>query len=125
MTLIFTRASQDLLVQAVDRRITDTDRRVVDECANKCIVYVCANAAVTISYTGIAILDDLATDEWLVEALTGQRLNRDAERRRPPLFGAAANCADETIGQAMERIAAELRHGELALEPAARRRWRE
>lgn len=125
MTLILTRASQSFVVQAVDHRITDTDCRVVDECANKCIVYVCANAAVTISYTGIAILDDLATDEWLVEVLTGQRIDRDAERPRPPLFGYAANCADETIGQAMERMAGALRQGESALSSAALQRWRE
>lgn len=122
MTLILTRASRDFIIQAVDRRIADVQKNIGDHSANKAIIYVCANAAVTIAYTGIAFLDNVATDEWLVEALTGQHIPRD---RKPPVFGDPSNKASETLGSAMLRLKSVLRGGEAALAPAARSKWRD
>jgi hypothetical protein len=125
VTLILTRASMDFVIQASDRRITDDSGAPLDDSANKSIVYVCANAAVAISYTGLAILGGVATDEWLVERLTGQTLARDLNRQRPPVLGSALNQTHETVGAALRRCTDALQDAEKSLTPSTKTFWKD
>ena len=74
MTLVLTRASKNYALQVTDRLVTYTqDCRPFDTLANKNIVYCARNAIVTIGYTGLAYRDEMPTDQWIVEKLTGKR----------------------------------------------------
>lgn len=74
MTLIITALADDAVVQVSDRRLTRADGSVVAEDANKAICFDCADAHVSLAYTGLASIGTTRTDHWLVELLADNRL---------------------------------------------------
>lgn len=91
MTLILSCLTRDYVVQVSDRRVVATDGSWREDRANKAIFF-CGHSS--FSYTGIARLEGLPTDEWLTEQLGTakalgdtlpllQRRARDAVRAIP------------------------------------------
>lgn len=74
MTLIVTALADDATVQVSDRRLTDTSGRVVSEHATKAICFDCADARVSIGYTGLARIGTTPVDHWLVDLITDNDL---------------------------------------------------
>lgn len=68
MTLIITCATRFFSV-CVSDRLTTVDERTHDALANKVIVSRLDGALLTLGYTGVAYIDNLPTDEWLVRAV--------------------------------------------------------
>ncbi|TIP70570.1 MAG: hypothetical protein E5X53_26265 [Mesorhizobium sp.] len=68
MTLIVTCATHFFSV-CVSDRLTTVDERTHDTLANKIVVARLDGALLTLGYTGLAYIDDLPTDEWLVRAV--------------------------------------------------------
>ena len=66
MTLILTIIHQNKTIQVSDCRLT-LQREVCDREAIKAVGIVCGNAQFCIGYTGIASIEGLRTDYWLVE----------------------------------------------------------
>ncbi|MCL5006486.1 MAG: hypothetical protein M1404_08110 [Acidobacteria bacterium] len=75
MTLILNRASAYYVLQVTDRLVTRRTGEAFDHFANKNVLYICKDAAVAIGYTGAAYIDDLPTDVWIAERLTGLKLS--------------------------------------------------
>lgn len=86
MTLIFTLNAPDYALQVTDRLVATgglmfdpQSRKTVtvppvpyDPIANKNALYCARDAMVAIAYTGVAYLDGVPTDRWIVEKLTGR-----------------------------------------------------
>jgi hypothetical protein len=75
VTLILTAisAGYPYVLQVSDRLVTrGTD--VYDPLANKSLLYYAKNALVAVSYTGLAYLDGVPTDQWIAEQLVGRSL---------------------------------------------------
>jgi hypothetical protein len=107
MTLILARASEHFVTQAADRLVTTAVGTEFDAKSNKNIVYACADGIVSISYTGIAFLGNIPTDQWLVEQITGVKFDRN---RKPAAIGLGQNWEPtEGLGQTMLRIESALR----------------
>ena len=64
MTLILVAANRDYSIVVADRRITQNGTSV-DEEFNKLLIFVCDDARVTFSFTGLATYGDFNTMEWL------------------------------------------------------------
>jgi hypothetical protein len=76
MTLILSVLTDDYVVQASDRRLTNVrTRAVVEEDANKAIVF-CGHLAV--GYTGLSRIRGVATDLWIAEVLRGCSSTKEA-----------------------------------------------
>lgn len=52
--------------------------RTFDDASNKTIVYACSNGMIAISFTGTAYIDDITTDRWIAEILTGITLPEES-----------------------------------------------
>jgi hypothetical protein len=65
MTLIFTLATYNKIVQVSDRRLTWSDGRIADDEANKAICVSCKDACFSVAYTGLAVVGKslIKTDE--------------------------------------------------------------
>lgn len=84
MTIILTAVLPNVVIQASDRLVTlRGDYRVHDTTANKSIVYVGAGCRLAIGYTGLAYINGIPTDEWIVEQLHGKRLGEWIHMRFP------------------------------------------
>jgi hypothetical protein len=70
MTLILTRTSRRYSLMLTDRKVTQGDA-VLDPDANKNVVFADRNAVVAIAYTGLAYIETVPTDQWIVQTLTG------------------------------------------------------
>lgn len=102
MTLILMRASEDYVTQAVDRLVTYQNGGEFDPRSNKAVVYACSDAIVSITYTGIAFLGNIPTDQWLVEQITQRQFDRT---RKPAAIGLGQNWEPaEGLGQTLFRI---------------------
>lgn len=66
MTLIVTCLMPEYAIQVSDRRLTKLDGSLYDDETNKAVFYL---PGAVISYTGLARVNRVATDEWLVGAL--------------------------------------------------------
>ncbi|MBI3281711.1 MAG: hypothetical protein HYZ57_17935 [Acidobacteria bacterium] len=120
MTLILTKASSDYVLQTSDRRIT-AGAEIADKQANKGMVYACQNAIVTVAYTGMSVLDEVPTDQWLAETIIGTRFDRD---RKVPAFPGSISPPSETIGQTLTRISEALRDAVANVRPIWRANWK-
>lgn len=70
MTLIINAITPRYCLQVADTRLTNAnDGSLFDDDAIKTTVVYCTNAIVVISYTGLAFLDNIRTDKWVVEQL--------------------------------------------------------
>ena len=74
MTLILTAIIPGHVVQVSDRLVTTTHKAVVDQRANKVLLYRADDAIAVLGYTGLAFLGDRPTDEWIAERLWGEPL---------------------------------------------------
>ena len=92
MTLIITALANDAVVQVSDRRLTLPGRTVFSEDANKAICFGCADAHVSLAYTGLARIGTTPIDHWLVDLLTDNRL---ANEPFPKAVEAVARLATE------------------------------
>jgi hypothetical protein len=70
MTLILTSVNNNYVTLASDTRLTDKDGKPVDDNAVKCIKLDCSDGSFLIGYTGIARVNGIKTDHWLVDILT-------------------------------------------------------
>ncbi len=71
MTSILTLVSPAYVVQVSDRRVTlQGGSKEHDPVANKTVVYGARNAIATLGCSGIAYVENIPTDEWIVRALT-------------------------------------------------------
>jgi hypothetical protein len=121
MTLITAQASHWFALQVSDRLLT-RDGAEFDPFSNKNIVFEAPDALVSIGYTGDAYLDELPTDQWVVEILTGARLGPAGGRRFAvrvaPIpqwrhIGPALNVLRSELELALRRANARGRHFEL------------
>lgn len=71
MTLALSSVSRHAVVQATDRLIS-RGGKAEDPLANKNVVYCARDALVTISYTGLAFLNGIRTDDWIARKLRGE-----------------------------------------------------
>jgi hypothetical protein len=77
MTLNVTVVNHWFVAQVSDRRFTLGDK-VFDDQGNKAVLFVCRDSMVAITYTGLAYIGELRTDDWLVEFLVQNKaVNRD------------------------------------------------
>jgi hypothetical protein len=124
LTLIVSMLNRAYVLQVGDRLVTrrwstspgGTRLEPFDELANKCVIYVAADAVVSISYTGVAFIHGKPTDVWLAETLDADvaagphgalRVGGESERRI-------------TLGAAIKRVASKLAH-DLKAMPARKR----
>lgn len=121
MTLILSRVSSSYATQVTDRLITTGTGQEIDTRSNKNILYACADAIVSIAYTGIAFLNDVPTDQWLVETITRRAFDR---ARKPPVFGPTDWLSSEGIGQTMMRLRTALEHGSRGVPGNWTQQWR-
>jgi hypothetical protein len=70
MTLILSLASSWFALQVSDRLVTQAGIPF-DPIANKNILYIGLDGIISFGYTGLAYLDNIPTDQWLVEKMTG------------------------------------------------------
>jgi hypothetical protein len=84
VTIILTAVLPNVVIQASDRLVTlRGNYRVHDTAANKSVVYVGVNCRLLIGYTGLAYINGIPTDEWIVEQLYGERLGEWIQVRHP------------------------------------------
>lgn len=83
MTLIISKASINYILQVSDRLVT-MDQKPFDPLSNKSIIYCALNGILSISYTGVAFIGSLPTDQWIAEKLLGHSFQ---EVKKPPAFG--------------------------------------
>ena len=76
MTLIANLVSKHYVLQVADRLIT-RNASPFDQFSNKNIIYIAPNGIVAIAYTGHAYIDEVTTDQWLVEKIIGQSFDRN------------------------------------------------
>jgi hypothetical protein len=83
MTIIFTKASKQYILQVSDRLVTKSHMKF-DELANKSIIFCALNGILVISYTGHAFIGAIPTDQWISKILIGKSFIGD---EKPPAFG--------------------------------------
>ena len=69
MTLILALANSENAVLISDRRLA-SDRKTTDNESNKASVFMCADARLAVSFTGLAEAGTFKTRKWLAEALS-------------------------------------------------------
>jgi hypothetical protein len=87
MTLILTAVTPHYILQVSDRLISIKSRpddvRPADARSNKVVVYQPTDGMVTIAYAGLAYINNVNTDTWLAELLSGISLQED--NKAPPM----------------------------------------
>jgi hypothetical protein len=68
MTLIIAAGNSDQFIQVSDRRLT-SNGVVKDDESNKAIIFNCANARLSVGFTGLAQAGTFNTRDWLLSAL--------------------------------------------------------
>ena len=73
-------ATSSYILQVSDRLVSYiSSGRPYDETSNKTLLYRARDAFVTMSYTGIAYLAGVPTDQWIAEKIWGEPFFRDPE----------------------------------------------
>jgi len=118
MTLVLSQISHFFVLQVSDRLLTQ-GKEPFDPIANKNVLYVATNGIISLGYTGVAFLDALPTDQWIVEKLTGMAFDN---RSRP---GTRFGCLPKwhSIGLAERALVSGLNttFAKSAMPPIARR----
>ena len=91
---------------------------IEDERANKAVLYIGPDGLVSISYTGLAFVEGVPTDEWLVSTITGAT-DLVVDGRTPIRMGRFPYYPD--VGQAVEQIRDTLNRVIPSLDPVRRR----
>lgn len=72
LTLVISKVSRRFVIQVSDRLLTSYGSQLpFDTAANKSIIYFARDAYVAISYSGLAYLEGIPTDEWIGRVLSG------------------------------------------------------
>jgi hypothetical protein len=74
MTLVLTVVSREFTMQVSDRLVSEQRGALITPrwgARNKSIVYLARDACVSISYSGLAMLDGISTDDWMARVITG------------------------------------------------------
>src|SRR5437870_4840144 len=114
MTLVLSLITDDFIIHASDRRLTDgrTGQQVTTKAAK---TVICPQAMYMVSFTGLAeCAPPMATGEWLMRTLWK---NKDVD-----LFGSLSRAAGETIGAVRIPMALK-RHAFLVSGWLHRARW--
>jgi hypothetical protein len=103
VTLVLTMATPAFIIQASDRLVTK-NRKTFDPIANKSIIYRAENAIAAISYSGLAFISKIPTDEWLAQELWGAPIPRGHDGVRPALCSSAPRPNEWTLKEAVEHL---------------------
>ena len=119
MTLILSFTTRRDVIQVVDRLVsmskrTDKKLRPFDPQSNKTLVYAARDAVVVISYTGLAYLDNMPTDQWIAQTLIDRPLAIRSDGRPGaiqlvyqkvwPFFGTAVKRLSDAISGTMQKL---------------------
>src|SRR5437899_1522922 len=90
MTQILTLATTQFVLQVSDRLVTKLNPRLDhagyhDGYFNKSIIHLTTDAIVAISFSGLAYLDGIPTDQWLVKEITGVDSTKGTRDGRPSM----------------------------------------
>jgi hypothetical protein len=69
VTLIIAAGNPDQFIQVSDRRLT-SDGVIQDDESNKAIVFYCANARLSVGFTGLARVGSFSTKNWILNAVS-------------------------------------------------------
>lgn len=117
MTVIYSVSVPTYAIQVGDRRVT-RGGEIQDEEANKGVVYLGPDGLISISYTGLAFVKGVPTDEWLVSTITGAT-DLVVDGRTPTHFGPIPRHPD--VGHALELVREGLTSVMPSLDPGRRR----
>jgi hypothetical protein len=71
VTLNFTALARDFALQVSDRRLTSVNPsgsvRLLEDHANKAVVLSCADAVLSVTYTGLGRLGTVRVDDWIAD----------------------------------------------------------
>ena len=107
MTLILTALNYGGVVQVVDRlltRSTPAGLQRFDPNANKTIVLATRDALLSIAYTGLAFLEGVPTDEWLVRTITHKPIARGSDNVRPATISFVDSATWPDLGLVVNRL---------------------
>lgn len=74
MTLILALTSRYFALAVSDRLVT-AGGQSFDQASNKAVLFLGDDCTVTLGYTGLAFLEGMNTDQWIVEQIVGKPLN--------------------------------------------------
>jgi hypothetical protein len=78
MTLNLTALGREFVIQASDRRLTYVTSsgsiQLVDDDANKAVVFSCSDALLAITFTGLGKVHGTRVDEWLLDVMQEEAL---------------------------------------------------
>jgi hypothetical protein len=103
VTLILTHLTRDSVVQVTDRLVSTQlpgeAARSYDPESNKNVIFLTGRGIISIGYSGLSYLNGIPTDEWIVETLIGEKLQRpmmvdDTQRQLPSISHAVRLLAD-------------------------------
>ncbi len=111
MTLILTSVNSLGVIQVVDRLVTvqapDQDVQPWDARSNKTILFSARDALCTISYSGLAYIAQLPTDQWIAQNLRREPLSL-GRNDRPAAFTMGRVTNWPSIGPAIQRLVTDL-----------------
>ena len=103
MTLLLAHAARYGVIHVSDRLLTFTHPiRPFDESSNKVLLYLCADAIVTVAYTGAAYIGSTPTDVWIAQQLIGKKIERHET------FGLPVELEHRTIASVIEALRSSL-----------------
>ena len=103
VTLVSTIVTPDYVVQASDRLLTKNGKPF-DPIANKSVLYRAEDAIATISYSGIAYINQTPTDEWLAQRLWGPPILRSFDNVRPARWTSGSRPNAWTLDTAIREL---------------------
>ena len=113
MTLTLASAAWPFAIQVTDRLLTlQPTGEPFDRDANKNIIFHSRDGVAAIAYSGIACVDDLPTDQWIVETITLEEWGRGEQRgslsgglpKRWPKLGHAMRLIAEAFDEQCRRF---------------------
>jgi hypothetical protein len=110
MTLIFSKYGGRFVMQVSDRLLTRNRKDVFDGAANKSLIFLAADARVTMAWTGSAFVGTLPTDYFIAESLQGRPIvfhddQAPADERRPAMIVRSGDIPEwPTLTMALQRL---------------------
>src|SRR3972149_3397682 len=104
MTLILSRSSHRFVLQLSDRLITQGTAQF-DRTSNKTIIFFAFGGFASLSYTGIAFVGDIPTDQWIAQQLTDSNL---AQFGKPPAMRSWGPARKIDFGMSLYNLAGQL-----------------
>ena len=104
MTLILSRSSHRFVLQLSDRLVTQGSA-AFDPISNKTVLFFALGGMASLSYTGIAFIGDLPTDQWIAQQLTGFDLTRF---EKPPAMASRGPPSKIDFGMSLYNLAGQL-----------------